>query len=159
MLIFDERMVIFMTENDEKNMINVVVCRPGERAEEIEIEEKLSAMQEIVGRLIQEYFPFHSESDERYDSVALVCNDEGKLMQMPPSRAIFDENGHMQDIIAGPFFICYAPIESETFMSLPEDLREEMKRKFDKPEKFYRTEDGIQVVRFDPGKADRDYER
>ena len=148
-----------MTENDEKNMISVVICRPGERAELTEIEEDLHAMQEIVGGLIQEYFPFHSEFDERYDSVALVCNDEGKLMQMRPSRAIFDEDGRIQDVIAGPFFICYAPIESETFMSLPDDLKEEMRQKFELPERFRRSENGVEVIRFDPEKEAREQER
>ena len=94
-------------------------------------------MQTVVGGLIQEYFPFHSEDDPRYDDLALIVNEEGKLMRMPPSRAVFDEDGHVQDVIAGPFFICYAPVESETFLSLPDDLAEEMWRKFDKPEMIY----------------------
>ena len=150
-----------MTETaiEEKNMIRVVVCRPDERAEVTEIEENLKSMQAVVGGLIQEYFPFHSSDDPRYDDVALICNDEGKLMRMPPSRAIFDEDGHVQDIIAGPFFICYAPVESETFLSLPDDLAEEMRRKFDKPEMFFRTDEGIQVVRYTPEKDARDQER
>ena len=135
-------------ENERQNMIRVVVCRPGERAEVTEIEDNLRSMQTVVGGLIQEYFPFHSEDDPRYDDLALIVNDEGKLMRLPPSRAIFDEDGRVQDAIAGPFFICYAPVE-----------REEMRRKFDKPEMFYRTDDGIQVVRYMPEKDGREQER
>ena len=158
-------------ENERQNMIRVVVCRPGERAEVTEIEDNLRSMQTVVGGLIQEYFPFHSEDDPRYDDLALIVNDEGKLMRLPPSRAIFDEDGRVQDAIAGPFFICYAPVESETFLSLPDDLAEEMRRKFDKPEMFYmrrkfdkpemfyRTDDGIQVVRYMPEKDGREQER
>ena len=92
-------------ENERQNMIRVVVCRPGERAEVTEIEDNLRSMQTVVGGLIQEYFPFHSEDDPRYDDLALIVNDEGKLMRLPPSRAIFDEDGRVQDAIAGPFFI------------------------------------------------------
>jgi hypothetical protein len=77
-------------ESNEKTTISVVYCKPGERAETVEMEEKLETMQAMVGGLIQEFFPFHSDSDPRYDDVALICNDEGKLMQMKPSRAIFD---------------------------------------------------------------------
>ena len=146
-------------ENERQNMIRVVVCRPGERAEVTEIEDNLRSMQTVVGGLIQEYFPFHSEDDPRYDDLALIVNDEGKLMRMPPSRAVFDEDGHVQDVIAGPFFICYAPVESETFLSLPDDLAEEMWRKFDKPEMIYRTDEGIQVVRYMPEKDGREQER
>ena len=148
-----------VTGNEEKTMIRVVVCRPGERAEVTEIEENLRSMQAVVGGLIQEFMPFHSESDPRYDDIALIVNEEGKLMRMPPSRAIFDEEGHMHDVIAGPFFICYAPVESETFLSLPDDLAEEMRQKFDKPELFYRTDDGIQVVRYMLEKDVREQER
>ena len=63
------------------------------------------------------------------------------------------------DVIAGPFFLCYAPVESETFLSLPDDLAEEMRQKFDMPEMFYRTDDGIQVVRYMPEKDGREQER
>ena len=148
----------FVTENEEKK-ISVVYCKPGERAETVEMEEKLEAMQELVGGLIQEFFPFHSDTDPRYDDVALICNDEGKLRQMKPSRAVFDEDGHVMDVIAGPFFICYAPIESETFLSLPDDLKEEMRQRFDKPERFYRSDEGIVVLRYDPKEMDREQSR
>ena len=45
-----------MTDN-ERDKIRVIVCRVDERAEVIEIEDKLEAMQEVVGGLIQEYMP------------------------------------------------------------------------------------------------------
>ncbi len=150
-----------MTENDEKEMLRVIVCRPGEVAEIVEIEDDLESMQELVGGLIEPYDPFYSETDPRYENVILVCNEEGKLSQMPPSRAIVDEDGHVMDIIAGPFFLCYAPVESEKFLSMPPDLEEEFRKKYELPEKIYRTEKGIEVIRFDPRKAEKeqDYER
>ena len=138
-------------EADRQNTIRVIICRPGERAEATEIEENLESMQAIVGGLIQEYFPFHSETDPRYDDVAIICNDEGKLMQMEPSRAIICEDGSgRDDVIVGPFFICYAPIESESFLSMPEDLEEEFQKKFELPEMFFRTEKGIVSMKYDP---------
>jgi hypothetical protein len=63
------------------------------------------------------------------------------------------------DVIAGPFFICYAPLESERFLSMPEDLEHQFKEKFEYPERFFRTDDGIEAVRFDPGKKDREQAR
>ena len=139
----------------------MIVCRPGEVAEIVEIEDDLESMQELVGGLIEPYDPFYSETDPRYENVILVCNEEGKLSQMPPSRAIVDEDGHVMDIIAGPFFLCYAPVESEKFLSMPPDLEEEFRQKYELPEKIYRTEKGIEVIRFDPRKAEKeqDYER
>ena len=116
-----------MTEKNETEMLRVILCKPGETAEAIEIEDDLESMQELVGGLIQEYMPFHSETDPRYDDVAIICNEEGKLMRLPPSRAITDEDGRVMDVIAGPFFICYAPLESERFLSMPEDLEHQFK--------------------------------
>ena len=148
-------------ESNEKTTISVVYCKPGERAETVEMEENLETMQAMVGGLIQEFFPFHSDTDPRYDDVALICNDEGKLMQMKPSRAIFDEDGRVMDVIAGPFFICYAPLESERFLSMPEDLEEEFRKRYELPEQFFRTEIGIKAVKYDPGKepAEQDQAR
>lgn len=150
-----------MTENDEKGMLRVILCRPGEAAEIVEIEDDLESMQELVGGLIEPYDPFYSETDPRYENVILVCNEEGKLRQLPPSRAIVDEDGHVMDVIAGPFFLCYAPIESERFLSMPPDLEEEFRKKYELPERIYRTDQGFDVIKFDPGKAEKErgYER
>lgn len=150
-----------MTENDEKEMLRVILCKPGEAAEVVKIEDDLEAMQELVGGLIEPYDPFYSETDPRYENVILVCNEEGKLRQLPPSRAIIDEDGHVMDVIQGPFFLCYAPVESERFLSMPADLEEEFRKKYELPERIYRTESGFDVIRSDPKKVERerDYER
>ena len=42
---------------------------------------------------------------------------------------------------------------------MPDDLAEEMWRKFDKPEMIYRTDEGIQVVRYISEKDPREQER
>lgn len=136
--------------NDENKMLRIIVCRPGEVAEIVTIEDKLEAMQAIVGGLIQHWDPFYLESDDRYENVAIVCNEEGKYLGLEPSRAIFDENGMLLDVIAGPFFICYAPVWSENFESLPPDLEEEFERRFRLPERFYRTDKGLLVMKCDP---------
>lgn len=148
-----------MTTKQNKEQISVIFCRPGEVAEVVEIENDLELMQELVDGLIESYDPFYSETDPRYENVILVCNEEGKIRQMPPSRAIFDEDGRVMDVIAGPFFICYAPIESETFLSLPDDLKEEMRKKFDLPEHYYRSDEGLMVLKYDPKDLDREQAR
>ena len=138
-----------MTENDENEKLRVILCRPGETAEIVVIEDDLESMQELVGGLIEPYDPFYSETDPRYENVILVCNEEGKLMQLPPNRAIVDEDGRVMDVIRGPFFLCYAPVESERFLSIPPDLEEEFLRKYELPDKFYRSENGIEVTKID----------
>lgn len=137
----------------ENEKLKVVYCKPGERAEIIEIDHKLHDMQALVGGLIQEFFPFHDDDDPRIDDVALIVNDEGKLNRMPANRAIYYDNGELADVVAGPFFVVYAPVESETFMSLPEDLQEKYRRRFELPEMFFRTEEGIKAVKYESEQA------
>ena len=55
--------------------MKVLVVRPMEMPEVQEIDHTLSAMQELVGGTIQAVYPFD-------DPVALVCNDEGKLLRV-----------------------------------------------------------------------------
>lgn len=127
--------------SDEKNTdtIRVLLVKPGEKAEMVDMGEDLDSMQQMVGGMIEEYMPFE-------DDVAIVCNDEGKMRGMPLNRGIRGENGALQDIIAGPFFVCYAPIESEKFLSLPPEFEKKYEAMFRNPETFYQTPDGIIAI-------------
>lgn len=123
--------------------INVIYVEPGKEARKIEMKDELTEMQNLVGGMIEEYMPFE-------DEVAIICNDEGKMRGMPLNRGIEDEDGKLMDIIAGPFFIAYAPVESEKYLSMPKDLEEKYTEKFRQPEQFFKTADGIKAVKYDP---------
>ena len=125
--------------NDEGNQIRVLMIEPGKPPEMREISDTLQSMQEAVGGWIEEYMPFD-------DDVALVVNEEGKINGLPLNRAIRSEDGSLQDIIAGPFFICSAPVESESYQSLTPEMEKKYKEKFRNPERFYMTDKGIHVV-------------
>ncbi len=129
--------------------INVLLLETGKIGRMVEIEDSLEAMQGLVGGPIEEYMPFE-------DDVAIVCNEEGKMRGFPLNRGIKDKDGQLQDIIAGDFFICYAPIESERFLSLPPDLEKKDKAKFELPEQVYRTESGIKTIAYLPSKGEKD---
>ena len=140
--------------DEEKNMMRVIVCKPDEYAEVVEIEDSLESMQNMVGGLIEEYMPWD-------DEVAIICNEEGKMNGLPFNRAIRDEYGTIQDVIAGDFFICYAPIESERFLSMPPELEEKYLKKFEMPERFYRDNGFIIAKKWEPVRTEsvREYER
>ena len=229
--------------------ISVLLVEPNKYPKMIEIDDTLEAMQEVVGGDIEEYMPFE-------DEVAIICNEEGKLIGLPPNRAVYAEpetveltyseladrfrnaesegkkhltgyivfsqesfnkpydersrtyavssdnkafkaglggysiygscldgsdpcvrlDGYMRgenawkiekcylkeasremlDIICGKFFICHAPYEAERFQSLPPDLAEKYREKFQYPERFARINDKIVAVPFKPAKADRE---
>ena len=143
-----------MTKQNEmraQEKLRVIVCRPMQKAEVIEINDDLQSMQETVGGFIEEYMPFYDAHDPRVEDVAIICDDEGKMKRRQMNRAIQDENGKIQDIIAGPFFICYAPIESEKFQSLPKDLEQKFLKKFELPEMFFQGKDGLFAEKYVPG--------
>lgn len=127
----------------ENGLISVLYFEPNKYPKLVEIPDTLEAMQELVGGPIEEYMPFD-------DEVAIVCNEEGKMVGDELNRAIYSKDGQMLDIIAGKFFICYAPIESENFLSLPKDLKQKYEKQFKYPERFYRTEDGVIAKPFKP---------
>ena len=134
-----------MSENNNEK-IKVLFFSPGEYARTVEIDDTLEGMQEAVGGWIEEYMPFD-------DDAAIVCNEEGKMMGLPLNRAVKDEDGRVMDIICGDFFICYAPIESEEFLSLPPEMEKKYKEKFAWPETFMQTENGIRAVAYEPKEA------
>ena len=51
----------------------------------------------------------------------LQCNEEGKIENLPFNRALYTTDGEIYDIIAGSFFICSAPSDSENFESIEDE--------------------------------------
>lgn len=131
---------------DDKK-ITVLLVEPMKKPEVIETGTELKDMQDIVEGLIEVITPFE-------DDVAIVANEEGKIMRLPPNRALCDDDKRIVDIIHGKFFITYAPIESESFESLPKDMQEKYAEKFKYPEQFLRTKKGIIAIPMKPARED-----
>ena len=131
----------------ERTTIDVIMVEPMKPPRMVTLNDNLESMQEAVGGWIEEYMPFT-------DEVALICNEEGKMNGMPLNRAIYGEDGRLLDVIAGPFFIAYAPIESENFLSLPEDLKQKYMQEFKQPQDFVMTGSGIKVIPMVPQRDD-----
>jgi len=136
--------------DEQTKMITVIHIRPGKIPQILTIEDTLAAMQKLVGGMIQEYMPFYSATDERIQDIALICNDESKLRRMMPNREIYESYMEKPEVIRGDFFLCYAPYESETFLSMPEDLQQVFYEKFYYPEIFFETENGIEGRKYEP---------
>lgn len=121
-----------------ESKIKVVLLEPGKPARIECIGSDLESMQKIVGGLIEPIWPFE-------DPVALVCNEEGKLLHLDMNRALCDEQGNIWDIIFGTAFLCG---ESESsFASLTDELAEKYLKKFRNPERFMFGPTGIIVVK------------
>lgn len=108
----------------------ILVVEPEHRPEVKEIDDSLKEMQGIVGGYIQAIYPFE-------EPVALVCNDEGKLMNLPANRGLRNKDGQMYDIVFGTFFLCGAPADSDNFTSLTPEQIERYRKRFYTPEMFW----------------------
>lgn len=109
--------------------MQVLLVEPGRAPRKTELKNDLDAMQRVVGGLLQVIYPFE-------EPVALVCNDEGKLLGLPANRGLWDEKGRLYDIVCGPFFLCGAPPEGDSFSSLTEEQLERYGKRFRHPEFF-----------------------
>lgn len=116
--------------------MQIVLVEPNKAARPVEIEDNLHAMQALVGGPIQALYPWE-------DPVALICNDEGKILGLPLNRVLGD-----YEIIAGTFFIC--GIQGENFSGLTEQQIQKYQQMFRSPEKFINTPGGILCIRMNP---------
>ena len=110
--------------------MRILVVEPERRPEVREIDGSLESMQGVVDGLIQALYPFD-------EPVALVCNDEGKLMELPANRGLRNQNGQIYDIICGTFFLCGAPTDSDHFTNLTPEQTERYQKRFYTPEMFW----------------------
>ena len=102
-----------------------------------EIDPGLESLQSEVEGTVQAVYPYA-------DPVAILCNDDGKLLGMELNRALRDDDGEIFDAIAGPFLI--VGLGDEDFTSLSDDLIEKYRDIFVQPEVFIRTNSGLLVL-------------
>lgn len=103
--------------------MKILVVGPGKHPYTQEIKGDLASMQAVVGGLIQAVYPFQ-------EAIALICNEEGKLLGLPPNRVLRDVNGHIYDVICGTFFLCAAPTDIDSFKGLNAEQLERYMQRF-----------------------------
>lgn len=109
--------------------MQVVVVEPKKKPMVQDISPDLESMQRIVGGSIQAVYPFE-------EPAALICNEEGKLLDLPLNRALRDDEGNVYDIISGTFFVCAAPPNSDHFAGLTDQQVKTYLERFAAPEMF-----------------------
>ena len=114
-----------MEQNE--NTLSVLKIAPRQHPQQVEIDNDLKALQQAVGGTIAAVYPFA-------DPVAIICNDDGKLMGLPLNRALWDEDGLMYDVIAGTFLV--VGLGEEDFASLTPELAQKYEEHFHQPEAF-----------------------
>ena len=95
--------------------MKVLFIQPLKAPKTVEIDGSLESMQKLVGGYIESIYPFED------GEICLVCNEEGKIEGLPLNRALYDTEGEIYDVIAGSFFVCSAPSDSESFASIEDE--------------------------------------
>ena len=119
--------------------MQVVIVDPQKKPMVQNIDDGLEAMQKIVGGTIQAIYPYE-------EPIALICNDEGKFLNLPLNRALWDNAGCVYDIVAGAFFLCAAPAAKDNFASLTEEQIQTCLKRFAVPEQFIQVGDAVFVL-------------
>ena len=125
-----------MEQNE--NTLTVLEIVPGQYPKQVEIDPDLKSLQQAVGGNIGASYPFS-------DPVAIVYNDEGKLMGLPLNRALRDESGEAYDVVAGTFLV--VGLGEEDFASLTPELAQKYEEHFHQPEDFIRLMKMLLVLR------------
>ena len=139
----------FFTLTDTEK-ISVLLVSVGKSPVVKEIPNTYEAMKELVGGGLDEYMPFD-------DDAAIVCNRDGKQEKLPMNRAVYkEETREVADIIHGDFFIARSNIADEKYDSLTNEQILKYKQLFRYPERFRRTEHGIEIEPFNPHRTERE---
>ena len=109
--------------------MRVIVVEPKKKPVVQDIGSDLESMQKTVGGSIEAVYPFD-------EPVALIANEEGKLLNLPLNRALRDDEGNVYDIISGTFFLCAAPPDSNHFAGLTDQQVKMYMERFSLPEMF-----------------------
>ena len=110
-----------------KKELDALLVKPNEYPQKVTIGAELKDLQEAVGGTITAVYPFA-------DPVAIVCNDEGKLLGLPMNRALRDEHGQTYDVLTGSFLV--VGLGKEDFASLSPELAQKYEEEFHQPEAF-----------------------
>lgn len=141
--------VDFEAKEQVVEKIKVILLEPGKLARETEIDASLKGMQNVVGGLIEPVYCFQ-------EPVCCIVNEEGKIAGLDLNRGIYDEKKQLVDIIAGTAFIC--DCSGENFGSLTDEQLKKYSKQFKYPEKFFKINDQIKGVPFNPNK-NKEHER
>lgn len=94
-------------------------------------------MQAMVGGDIEVTYPFE-------DEVAIILNESGKINGLPLNRAIYTEDGDMQDIYDGDFLV--VGLTEDDFGSLTSEQMQKFEEQFHQPQMFVRMGRSIMAI-------------
>ena len=126
----------------KEETIKVLICEPGKVAYLKDIpNDNGDTMREIVGGYVETHHPFWAEDTKETRDLYVVCNEDGKYLDLPMNRSLVGEDGNVYDILSGTFLISSLNRDTGYFCSLsPAQVRIAMET-FGLPEAFRNIEE------------------
>ena len=121
----------------ETRTMNVLLVQPNAYPKKISVGTELEDLQTMVGGDIEVTYPFE-------DEVAIILNESGKINGLPLNRAIYTEDGDMQDIYAGDFLV--VGLTEDDFGSLTLEQMQKFEEQFHQPQMFVRMGRSIMAI-------------
>ena len=121
----------------ETRTMNVLLVQPNAYPKKISVGTELEDLQAMVGGDIEVTYPFE-------DEVAIILNESGKINGLPLNRAIYTEDGDMQDIYAGDFLV--VGLTEDDFGSLTSEQMQKFEEQFHQPQMFVRMGRSIRAI-------------
>ena len=123
-------------------IIRVVLVESRKKAVVKAINGSLENMQKLVGGYIEAI-----ALDEKH---TLICNEEGRIRNLPFCRALVDDRKIVRNVIAGTFFICAR--EGTEYTGLDDASVQKYMEQFLLPEALQKIGGRFVISRFDPEK-------
>ena len=121
----------------EIRTMDVLLVQPNAYPKKIGVGTELEDLQAMVGGDIEVTYPFE-------DEVAIILNESGKINGLPLNRAIYTEDGDMQDIYAGDFLV--VGLTEDDFGSLTSEQMQKYEELFHQPQMFVRMGRSIMAI-------------
>ena len=121
----------------ETRTMDVLLVQPNAYPKKISVGTELEDLQAMVGGDIEVTYPFE-------DEVAIILNESGKINGLPLNRAIYTEDGDMQDIYAGDFLV--VGLTEDDFGSLTSEQMQKFEEQFHQPQMFVRMGHSIMAI-------------
>ena len=121
----------------ETRTMDVLLVQPNAYPKKISVGTELEDLQAMVGGDIEVTYPFE-------DEVTIILNESGKINGLPLNRAIYTEDGDMQDIYAGDFLV--VGLTEDDFGSLTSEQMQKFEEQFHQPQMFVRMGRSIMAI-------------
>ena len=107
--------------------MKAIILKPGKPGEVANLDPTYNNLRTLVGGNIEMTYPFEDEY------IAVISNEEAKLLDLPPNRAVRREDGSIADIYCGVMVIVALDTDGD-YRNLMDEEQDLVMEKWKRPE-------------------------